>query len=390
MNRYLNGFSRKAKRTARGTSGALGLKARVKRQAPWIALFVGCLAFGYGLGRLAFDDKETPAEEVAIAETAARPWYRIKPTASQLVASEPILQENGDGPHEPPAGLLAPPPAAPGPSKSVHAYEEALPTDAYLPGQAKPRKPIVVDEAARPAWMRNAVAYADPGTRPIIAIVIDDLGIDHRRTERTLRLSGPLTLSFLSYAPDLPAQMRKATGGGHELLLHVGMEPKGKSVDPGPDALLVSHTPEILKRRLARALDRSPAIVGINNHMGSLFTENRAAMTPVIAELQARGLLFLDSRTSPNSVAADVAHDLGVPVAERNVFLDNENAVSAVRARLKETERIAEKHGFSIAIGHPRDATIEALGEWLADIGRRGFTVVPLSAIVKRSLHLPA
>jgi polysaccharide deacetylase 2 family uncharacterized protein YibQ len=126
--------------------------------------------------------------------------------------------------------------------------------------------------------------------------------------------------------------------------------------------------------------------VGINNHMGSKFTADRAAMTPIIEELKARGLLFLDSMTTPHSVGWELARADGVPYADRQVFLDNDQSASEVMARLAETERIAREHGYAIAIGHPHDGTLEALTKWIPEAKAEGFALVPISAIVRHRL----
>ena len=100
--------------------------------------------------------------------------------------------------------------------------------------------------------------------------------------------------------------------------------------------------------------------------------------------LRDRGLLFLDSRTTADTVGARVAHEVGVPVVERNVFLDNVNTEKAVRARLDEAIAIARKRGYAVAIGHPRDATIAVLSDWLGRAADEGIAVVPVTAVVKR------
>ncbi len=115
--------------------------------------------------------------------------------------------------------------------------------------------------------------------------------------------------------------------------------------------------------------------------MGSRFTEYAPGMTLVLEELGRRGLMFLDSRTTPRTVSRSLARRFGVPFAERNIFLDNVNDVAAVRARLIELEDLARRRGSAIAIGHPRDATLEALARWLPLAKARGFLLVPVSAL---------
>jgi polysaccharide deacetylase 2 family uncharacterized protein YibQ len=134
-------------------------------------------------------------------------------------------------------------------------------------------------------------------------------------------------------------------------------------------------------------LDRADLAVGINNHMGSRFTVARATMVPVLQELKARGLLFLDSRTAAATVGPAVAQDMDVPYAVRDVFLDNDPSRDAVDARLAETEAIARRHGHAVAIGHPHDGTLDALEAWLDEVTGKGFLLVPISAIVRRQLE---
>jgi polysaccharide deacetylase 2 family uncharacterized protein YibQ len=256
------------------------------------------------------------------------------------------------------------------------------------PAALPPTKPETLapakSDTTQPAWLRYAVAppLAVRG-RARIAIVIDDLGMDRRRTERTIALKGPLTLSFLAYADDLPHLTEAARRAGHELLVHVPMEPMSRAEDMGPNGLAVALSHDELLRRLRWDLGRFEGYVGINNHMGSRFTSDTPAMTAIMAELKARGLLFIDSRTIASTVAAEVAQRLGVPNASRDVFLDNESDATAVGERLAVLEATARRHGSAIAIGHPHDGTLAELTLWLDKLESKGLVLVPVSTIVK-------
>ena len=173
-----------------------------------------------------------------------------------------------------------------------------------------------------PAWLRNAVASA-ADRRPAIALVIDDMGINRRAAAAINRLRGPLTLAFLPYATKLDEQTRAARAAGHELLVHVPMEPRGQEW-PGPNALTSQLEPAELITRLRTHLSSFRGFVGINNHMGSLLTTDPMRMAILMAELRRLGLLFLDSRTTPQSIAAREAERIGVPHAQRDVFIDND------------------------------------------------------------------
>ena len=234
-----------------------------------------------------------------------------------------------------------------------------------------------------PSWLRNAVPFDLDNTKAKIVIVMDDLGLNKRRARRTVALPGPLTLSYMAYAEDLDRQIQQARAAGHELMLHIPMEPRSATIDPGPNVLLSGLPREELLKSINWNLDQTDKVVGINNHMGSRFTSDLEGMQTVAEVLNERGLLFLDSVTSSSSVAHAAAEDAGIPFAVRNVFLDHEDDLASIKRQLRATETVAKRTGVAIAIGHPRDKTLEALSEWLPTLSERGFQLVPISAVVK-------
>jgi polysaccharide deacetylase 2 family uncharacterized protein YibQ len=233
-----------------------------------------------------------------------------------------------------------------------------------------------------PAWQRHAAAAPPNDGRPRIALVIDDVGVHIPNARRALALPGPVTLSLMTYAPGLAGLAEAGRQRGHELLLHVPMEPEGWDVDPGPNVLLADVPRYELRRRVAWALDRVDGVVGINNHMGSRFTADRAAMDFVMAELARRGLMFLDSVTSGRTVGSAASRAAGVPYVARDVFLDNVETAEAIRAQLRKLEAVARRDGSAIAIAHPKAVTLDVLEAWLASLAQRGFVLVPVSALV--------
>jgi polysaccharide deacetylase 2 family uncharacterized protein YibQ len=274
------------------------------------------------------------------------------------------------------------------PAMSEAALDRALEALALapLPKAQMGQSPSVQSPGGQPPWRRNAVATVVPDGAPMIAVVLDDLGLNRPNTRRAIALPAPLTLAFLTYAGDLPALTLAAGQAGHELLLHLPMEPRGHH-DPGPDPLVTGLERVDLMDRLDRNLARFEGYVGVNNHMGSRFTGSVADLAPVLQEIQARGLLFLDSKTSSASVAAGLARRLALPFAARDVFLDNDfSDPAAIRRQLTELEAIARRQGFAVAIGHPHDATLAELARWLPEAVHRGFTLVPISAIVRRAM----
>jgi polysaccharide deacetylase 2 family uncharacterized protein YibQ len=232
-------------------------------------------------------------------------------------------------------------------------------------------------------WRRNAVPFADLTSRPLVAVVIDDVGIDRSRSKRAWELPGPLTLSFLPYAKDLREQTRAARARGHELMLHLPMEPAGRA-DPGPNALLVSLTDAELRQRTTAALDSFDGYAGVNNHMGSRFTTFRPGMETVLRQFKGRGLMFLDSRTTAQSLGDQLAQEMGLPSIVRHVFLDDDESLDSVRRKLAEAEAVARRQGFVVAIGHPHETTLQALGEWLPGLQAKGMALAPATAVLRK------
>jgi len=234
------------------------------------------------------------------------------------------------------------------------------------------------------------VVPADPippmrGQRPRIAIVIDDVGPDYRGSRAAVGLPAPVTLAFLPYAEKLQTLVAQAKANGHELLVHMPMEPDDLAHNnPGPDALLTTLDAAELKRRLNKSLNSFSGYVGVNNHMGSRFTKDRAAMELVMAELARRHLFFLDSRTTPQSVGLSLAEQYGLRYVGRDVFLDNEIDVAKILAQLHQTEQVARRHGSAVAIGHPHAATIEALKQWIPQAKQAGFEFVVVSRLTRQ------
>jgi polysaccharide deacetylase 2 family uncharacterized protein YibQ len=326
----------------------------------FLVLFVGSLAGGYWIsGWLDLSDRDK------IARSSA----------------EDTKREAQAPPPSPPRQTYARIEDIPG----LPRYTENEPGQQVATVEEKPRTRPVASAAvsSEQSWRRNALPFRDLNSKPLIAIVIDDVGLDRPHSRRAWELPGPLTMSFLPYAKNLREQAKAARAHGQELMLHLPMEPSGRA-HPGPNALLVSLSDAELKQRVTMALDSFEGYVGVNNHMGSRFTTSRPGMETVLRQLKARGLLFLDSRTSAQSVGDQLAQELGVPSVARNVFLDDDESLDAVRRRLAETEAVARRQGFAVAIGHPHEATIQALAEWLPTVAAKGFVLAPLSAVLRK------
>lgn len=237
--------------------------------------------------------------------------------------------------------------------------------------------------AQRPLAAFAVPAAADPA-RPALAIVIDDMGLDRPRALQMIALRGPLTVSLMTYADNLPELVKQAHDGGHEVMAHLPMEPVNPKENPGRGALLSRMDEGAIRKTIADDLDNWSGYVGINNHMGSKFTADRNRMAVVMEELKSRGLMWLDSRTINDSAGPGAARALGVPFITRDIFLDNVETPDAIRVQLELAKTTAKNRGTAVAIGHPHDATIAALKEWLPRLTEAGVQLVPATEILKR------
>ncbi len=256
-------------------------------------------------------------------------------------------------------------------------YEENLPDDVILPNQEQKRHPkissIKIELTRKPPYF---------GKKPLIAIVIDDMGVSKRRTADIISLKYPLTSSFLTYVDNLDKQIAQARKSGHEIMAHLPMEPQA-SLNVSPDVLTTQMEDQQIKSGLSQMLNKFNNIKGVNNHMGSKFTEDEKRMNTIMQELAKRNLFFLDSKTTAKSVGEKTAHIHNVQYVSRNVFLDNQDKFDYIMRQLRQLEKIAYHNGYAVAIGHPKAQTFNALKVWLPTVQGRGLKLVPLSQIVK-------
>lgn len=227
-----------------------------------------------------------------------------------------------------------------------------------------------------------------PEPRPVrgeayVALVIDDLGRSLEQVASLGRLGVPLSYAVLPFETRTGEVVAALAERREEILLHLPME-GSPGADPGPGALSVGMRSEELDLRTREALDAVPGARGVNNHMGSVLTADRRAMRVVLDVLAERGLFFLDSRTSPETVAYAVARDRGVPAAERNVFLDPDPDPEAIRGQFWRLLDLARREGSGIAIGHPYDSTMSVLEEEVPRARELGYTFVVVSDLLDR------
>jgi polysaccharide deacetylase 2 family uncharacterized protein YibQ len=194
-----------------------------------------------------------------------------------------------------------------------------------------------------------------------------------------IALPYPIAFAVLPYEPYSREVARLAKEHGKVVLLHMPMEPHGyPEKNPGKGALLMGQDKETQRRLFFKALEQVPGAVGVNNHMGSRFTENREAMSVFLELVKEKKLFFIDSATTDKTVACDVAREVGVPCLRRDVFLDHEVTVSFTRAQLVRLFDVAKTKELTIAIGHPHRVTLELLQKGLTETRSKNLEIVSL------------
>jgi polysaccharide deacetylase 2 family uncharacterized protein YibQ len=223
-----------------------------------------------------------------------------------------------------------------------------------------------------------------PGTRGKLAILLDDGGQKLDLVPVAAELPAEVGFAILPFLPKSSETAVALHSAGHEIWLHLPMEPENyPAADPGPGAILMSMTPDELRTTLHSAINNIPHAIGVNNHMGSRVTADLKTMTWIMQDLKARGMAFIDSRTTVHTVAEEAARAQGVPTSRRHVFLDNERSAAAIRSQLNEAIYRSRMEGEIIAIGHLDPVTVEVLSNQLPALSALGADLVKPSDLVR-------
>lgn len=218
-----------------------------------------------------------------------------------------------------------------------------------------------------------------------IAILIDDMGDNLRTGEQALALPGAISYAFLPHTAHAQQLARAAHNAGRDVLLHAPMQSESHLNQMGPGALTLSMTEAELRQQFIANIAAIPYARGFNNHMGSVLTRDRERMHWLMQEARQRNLFFVDSRTTNQSIAASVAREHGLFTRGRDVFLDHDLNVEAIRVQFRQLLRIARERGSALAIGHPHASTLqvlrEELGEGLRKLDGQNIDLVGVSAL---------
>lgn len=252
----------------------------------------------------------------------------------------------------------------------------------FYPWEEKPHKPPAIPPRASKIEKPKPQPVTPHIAKPRVAIVIDDMGQDMKQLRELLEINAPISFAVLPFLPHSKDIANEARLHNRDILLHLPMEPKDYTHnDPGKGALLTDMPETLVAEQTKRDIDAVPYAMGINNHMGSLFTEDERLMKVVLKIAKTKNLFFLDSKTTNKSVGYKLAKEMGLKAASRQVFLDNTEDADYIKKQIEELVKIAKKKGSAIAIGHPHKATIAALKEMIPIVDK-DVDVVALSSLI--------
>jgi polysaccharide deacetylase 2 family uncharacterized protein YibQ len=236
------------------------------------------------------------------------------------------------------------------------------------------------------AYARPSLTPQTADGKPLIAIVVTGLGLNEAGTAAAIEsLPDTVTLAFAPYGKSLARTAASARAAGHELLLEVPLEPFDyPQSDPGPDTLLTGQPPRDNLGKLYSVMGKFGGYVGLINHMGARFTASAADFAPVMEELGVRGLGYLDDGSSNRSVAQQLATANAVEFGRADMALDVNAARGPILEQLGLLERQASDRGSAIGVISALPVSVATLGEWAKTAAERGYTIVPVSALMAK------
>ena len=269
-----------------------------------------------------------------------------------------------------------------------------------IPVKAPPKQNIPTSTIPVPQQLRSSAKKSPPAdsahhagkqvvvpagtTSPQLAIIIDDMGSSMQEARALFDISVPLTFSIIPGLRSYREVATFATSNGIETMIHIPMQSKGwpeRRLES--NGLLMSMSDAEISERLDDFMRTIPGAVGANNHMGSEFTEHAEKMRLVLTVLKGRGLFFIDSVTSSETVGPRLAKEIGIKFGRRNVFLDNEQNDAYIRGQIRQAVNLAKRTGRAIAICHPHPTTLQTLAAVLPELQKQGITIVPASRLVR-------
>lgn len=219
---------------------------------------------------------------------------------------------------------------------------------------------------------------------PRIAIIIDDIGYRYDAGKRAIELPGPVSYAFLPGTPRARSLAELANEHGKEILLHLPLQARPDNAENEPSGIHLDMSRTQFRQTFDQAIESVPHVVGVNSHRGSLLTRHPGHMRWLMEEIRKReDLFFIDSYTTHESVALQLAREVGVEALKRDVFLDPDRDPATVAREFERLKQLADKQGAVIAIGHPYPATLALLEEALPKLESEGYRLVSVSELVR-------
>ena len=326
-----------------------------------------------------------PPEELKTASTTPAADGSQDETAEALPGDEAIADQiapdNGNAP-EPPA----------------YQNEASIITAAHRPMKPAPFAAVTEDSPDGPLprvslrGKKPSDAYAQitplevvTSKRPKIAILLGGMGLNARLTERAIKeLPGDITFGFAPYGDTLQTDVNSARARGHEVMLQLPMEPAGyPATNPGPKTLLADQPADANLASLRWLMSRFAGFTGITNYMGARFLASPESLSPVMAEMKKRGLVYLEDASVPISSTPAVAQSTGLPMRRASIVIDATPDAASIADALSQLESEAEKNGFAIGTGAGLEITIDVLKDWTQQLQNKGILLVPVSAVYR-------
>ena len=242
------------------------------------------------------------------------------------------------------------------------------------------RRPL--DVYARPSRYAAKTATGGP---PRVALLINGMEMSNAETsEAVLKLPAPVSVSFTAYGRNLQEGVDQARAAGHEVLLRIPLEPADyPTSDPGPHTLLTTLPPDENMKRLQWLMSRFTGYVGVTNLMGAKFETSTESFAPVLEEIKARGLLYLDDGSVPKSVGGKIDGALGLDYATAGEQVDKLPGGDAIAKALAELEAAAKQNGTAIGVAAAKPETVKQVAAWAEQLQGKGFVLIPVSAAIR-------
>jgi polysaccharide deacetylase 2 family uncharacterized protein YibQ len=318
------------------------------------------------------------------ADAAAEPLLPAIASASQVEAASGVKVTRSGGAAAPSRALIIDVPEALGITLEAAPDPRLVEMSRYGP------LPRVGADGARPfdVYSRPILTSAKlKAGRPRIALMVGGLGLNAEGTEGAIaKLPGAVTLGFAPYGAGVDQLAADARKAGHETVLQAPMEGFSyPASDPGPHTLTTAASSAANLDSLHWLMGRFAGYVAVANYLGGKFTADRSAIAPVLNEIAARGLGYLDDGSSPRSLAPDLAQSMATPSARADVVIDANPSPGAFEAALDRLVDLARERGAAIGVASASTSSVEHLARWSDALEAKGVALVPLSALMSKT-----